>query len=242
MDTGFITLHRKIIDNPVWKNSQLSHLFIHLLLLATYGDTKFLWNGKEEVLKRGQLITGRYALAEATGISPNTIKGYLKILENIGIITRKSTNKFTIITIIKYNQYQDRRVNHTTKDTSQTPARHQPDTTFNNINKDNNINKESGDKSPTPSQVAKEFFNQETTRRNIGIQLAEKYGVDLKAIAEEIRKFTQYWTEPNKSGTRQRWETEKTFEVSRRLEKWFSNIKHFKSDNKPTTTINLNEI
>ena len=68
-------------------------------------------------------------------------------------------------------------------------------------------------------------------------KLAEKYGVDLKAIAEEIRKFTQYWTEPNKSGTRQRWETEKTFEVSRRLEKWFSNIKQFKQTEKKGTLI-----
>lgn len=97
---------------------------------------------------------------------------------------------------------------------------------------------ESGDKSPTPSQIAREFFNQETVRRNIGIELAKKYNADLQAIAGEIRKFTQYWTEPNKSGTRQRWETEKTFEVSRRLEKWFANIKQFKTS-KPTKTLIL---
>ena len=69
MDTGFITLHRKITDNPIWKNSQLSHLFLTLLLLANHEEKKTLFNGKIEVIGRGQLITGRYSLAGLTGIN-----------------------------------------------------------------------------------------------------------------------------------------------------------------------------
>lgn len=134
MENGFITIHRKLLENPIAKHPQLLSLFIHLLLMASHKETLFLWNKKEEQLRRGQLITGRYSLAEQTGLNPNTIKDYLRILKNLKIITIKSTNKFSVITIVKYSDYQDRKEKNTTKSTNQTPARHQPDTTFNNVN------------------------------------------------------------------------------------------------------------
>lgn len=90
---------------------------------------------------------------------------------------------------------------------------------------------ESGASAPTPAQVAKEFFNNEEKRRELGITLAEKHNTDIRFVAEEIRKFTRHWTEPNKSGSKQRWEQQPTFEVSRRLEKWFANIKQFNKTN-----------
>jgi len=37
-----------------------------------------------------------------------------------------------------------------------------------------------------------------------------------------IRKFYDYWTEPNKSHTKMRWELEKTWDVKRRLNTWAS--------------------
>lgn len=139
MENGWISLHRKIRDNPLWKNSQLVHLFLELLLMANHVETKFLWNGKEQILKRGQLLTGRYRLSEATGISPNSIKDYLMTLGRMGITTSKSTNKFTIITILKYEQYQNIKDKDTSKSTNKTPTKHQPDTTYNNVNNDNNV-------------------------------------------------------------------------------------------------------
>jgi len=40
-----------------------------------------------------------------------------------------------------------------------------------------------------------------------------------------LEEFTDYWTEPNKSGTKMRWEMEKTWDLKRRLERWGANIK-----------------
>lgn len=37
---------------------------------------------------------------------------------------------------------------------------------------------------------------------------------------EMIREFFNYWIEPNKSGTRMRWEMERTWELKLRLENW----------------------
>ena len=45
----------------------------------------------------------------------------------------------------------------------------------------------------------------------------EEYGRDM------CNAFFSYWTEPNKSGTRMRWELEKTWDVNRRLKRWTNN-------------------
>ena len=42
---------------------------------------------------------------------------------------------------------------------------------------------------------------------------------------EICKEFISYWTEPNKSKTKMRWELEKTFEVTRRLATWVKNSK-----------------
>lgn len=42
---------------------------------------------------------------------------------------------------------------------------------------------------------------------------------------EMLRKFYDYWTEPNKSGSRMRYELQQTFEIGRRLSTWASRDK-----------------
>ena len=53
-----------------------------------------------------------------------------------------------------------------------------------------------------------------------------------------IRAFFNYWTEKNKSGTKMRFELEKTWETSKRLQTWASREKVQKS----TTTIKSSEM
>ena len=55
------------------------------------------------------------------------------------------------------------------------------------------------------------------------VPYVEVYGKEL------IRAFFDYWTEPNKSKTKMRFELEKTWDVKRRLNTWASRDK-FKSN------------
>ena len=221
---GFITLHRKITDNPIWSKPNVAHLFTTLLLLATHDQDTFLWNGQETTLERGQLITGRFALAKLTGINPNTIKDGLKILANLGIITIKPTNKFSLITIVKYSDYQDNKVRPTTKSTSQTPTKHQQDTTLNNVNNDNNTL--TNVRVPTPSDQAKEFFNNTIKQQEVQAWLISK-GVPEAMAKSEMEKFIGYWTELDKTGRRQRWQDQKYFDLKRRFVTWFGKAVQF---------------
>ncbi len=79
---------------------------------------------------------------------------------------------------------------------------------------------------PTPGEVARSFFDGEDRFGIIKSDFVGR-GMPEQTLNTEIRKFLLYWTEPTKSGKKQRWETEKTFDVKRRLFTWLSRSKDF---------------
>ena len=100
---GFITLYRQMTSWEWYKDSATKDLFIHLLLTANFTDTRFL--GKK--IKRGQVVTSLASLASETGLSIQQIKTAIKHLISTNEITNDSTRKYRIITVVKYNDYQD---------------------------------------------------------------------------------------------------------------------------------------
>jgi hypothetical protein len=103
---GWIRLHRKMLKKGWAKNPEYMHLWIHLLLFACYEDHEFLWENKIILIKRGQLITGRKSLSVNSGISESKVERILKCFESEQQIEQQKTNKFRLITIINYDQYQ----------------------------------------------------------------------------------------------------------------------------------------
>jgi hypothetical protein len=106
-----------------------------------------------------------------------------------------------------------------------------------------NTTERGGDKPPTtskciqnvyknPSEEAEEFFNKEQIQENI-IRVLKENGAREEIVRREINKFISYWTERNKSGTKQRWQMEKTFEIKRRLQTWLSRINEYQNNNTP---------
>lgn len=95
-------------------------------------------------------------------------------------------------------------------------------------NKIKDINIESSDKSPTPKEIANDFLNDMDSvyRTKFLDEMLEK-GIDDSITRRELLKFISYWTEPDSTGRKQRWEKEKTFEIGRRLANWFSRINNF---------------
>lgn len=73
---------------------------------------------------------------------------------------------------------------------------------------------------PPPSPIEK----RERTFRDGLVPFVSKYGEEM------IRAFCDYWTERNKSGTKMRFEMEKTWDTARRLVRWDMNNNKFKRD------------
>lgn len=88
----------------------------------------------------------------------------------------------------------------------------------------------------TPSQIARLFFTDLKEQARVLNSLEDK-GYNKEAVNNEMTKFISYWTEPNKSGSKQRWELEGTFEIGRRLATWFSRTNSFAGNNKTIKSI-----
>ena len=99
---GYITLFRKLIRWGWYRDSVVKDLFLHCLICASYKD--FEWMGME--LKAGQFITGRKKLAEELGFSEQQIRTAISKLESTGEISVFSTNKYSIITVTNWENYQ----------------------------------------------------------------------------------------------------------------------------------------
>lgn len=146
MSSPWIKTHRKITEWGWYKDSQTFHLFMHLVLKANYKDTE--WRGVP--VKRGQLVTGRKQLSSETGISEQTIRTILNRLKSTNELTIKPTNKFSLITICNYCEYQsgeienNQQINQQSNQqlTSNQPATNQQLTTSKNIKKDKKEKKE----------------------------------------------------------------------------------------------------
>lgn len=103
---GFALLHRKIMDVPFYKNAEAAHLWVHLLLRANHEQTLVSTDVGDVICERGEFITGRNTLAMETGLTADRVKSLLRKFQNLGMITTKSNNRFTVLKVVKYDEYQ----------------------------------------------------------------------------------------------------------------------------------------
>lgn len=103
LQNGFIALHRSLLSWGWHTDPATGWLFVNLLLMANWTDSE--WQGM--TIERGQLVTGRKALAAQTGLSEQTVRTSLNRLKSTNEITLASTNKFSVITIVNYGKFQD---------------------------------------------------------------------------------------------------------------------------------------
>lgn len=99
---GFIKVYRKMLKWEWFTEPNTSHLFMYLLLSANYTPQK--WHGN--VIQRGQLLTNLKDIQKDTGISLQSVRTCLKRLVKTKEITVEPTNKYSIITVCNYDNYQ----------------------------------------------------------------------------------------------------------------------------------------
>lgn len=106
---GWQKVYRDITKHWLWEDKPFSRgqAFIDLLLMVNHQDKKILFNGDLVEVKRGSKITSLRKLSEEWGWSTKKTKKFLELLEKDNMITVKSDNKKTLITIENYSLYQD---------------------------------------------------------------------------------------------------------------------------------------
>lgn len=162
--TGFITLHRQILDWEWYGDAKTVCLFLHLLLTANYEEGRF--QGRE--IHRGQLVTSLTSLSTETGLSVRQTRTALDHLISTGEVTNESTPQYRVITIVNYSKYQDKRQSGrqttdkqpTNESTNERQTERQ--TERQQYNNNNNNNKETNKQNNNTREVSAQRFTPPT--------------------------------------------------------------------------------
>ena len=103
MAERFIKLYSKMRDWEWYKDTNTFCLFIHCLLMANWKDGRFMG----ELIPRGSFASSYPQLAQQTGMSVQNVRTAVNHLKFTGELTVKSQAKFSVFTVVKYNDYQD---------------------------------------------------------------------------------------------------------------------------------------
>lgn len=120
--TGYVKLWRKALENGWLRNHKLWVFWSYCMLKATY-KTRTVFHGWQEIqLEAGAFIFGRKQCAKDTGLSERSIRTCIEHLRKAGNLTIKTTNRFSIITLENWAQYQFEGEETTSKTTCRRPA------------------------------------------------------------------------------------------------------------------------
>ena len=100
--SDYIKLHRKFLEWEWYRNEHTKNLFIHCLLKANWKESKFEGN----VIQRGSFVSSIDILANETGLTSDEVRTAIKHLIFTGEITKQSTNKYTVFSVVNYDLYQ----------------------------------------------------------------------------------------------------------------------------------------
>lgn len=106
MSEGWIKLHRKLEDNPRYKDPDWLAVWVHFLFRATHAPRRAIWDGKNIELKPGQFISGRYQIAENTGVHASKVQRVLQIMKIDQQIDQQAGAKSSVFTVLNWEQYQ----------------------------------------------------------------------------------------------------------------------------------------
>lgn len=172
-------------------------------------------------VNRGQLFRTYNEIREGTHwmvgwrkmtYNENQTKKAMKFLREAQMITTKKELGGVLITICNYDYYQnpknyERTTIDTTERTIEEPLKNQ---TIPDNNKNVRIKEEEECKKDVIVKYQKEFYN--------------TLSPFLKEFSKEtLNEFYAYWTEPNKSKTKIKWQLEKTWDTRKRLLRWVNN-------------------
>lgn len=226
MCNGWIKLHRKILDWEWFTSPSTLQLFIYLLLRANKEDKK--WRGI--LIKRGQLVTSVATISEETKLSTQQVRTSLNRLKSTNEITSKTTNRFTLVTVCKYESYQlyeeaeQQAKQQALQQTNNKQITNKQQQLKNNKNIRNNkkesilTNVRIDEKATDAPVVATTTTDDMELRKEKFYQslvpYVAKYGKDM------VRAFYDYWTEKTYGGRKMRFEKQQAFEISKRLATW----------------------
>ena len=140
MSIGWVSIHRSLLESELWRGEKFTRgqAWVDLILNANHAEKRVWLKGRPITVNRGEQIRSKVTLVKTWKWNERTVSRFLNMLELEGMITQKSTNQTTHITICNYCKFQDKNENSTDQNTKQSTRRVQNRVQTNN--NDNNVN------------------------------------------------------------------------------------------------------
>lgn len=107
----YIYLDRGILNHWTYKDKPFnkSMAWIDLLLIADHTTHISMWRGKPTEFKRGDVNLSISELAKRWGWSRDRARRFISVLERDNMVRTNCTPNRTVITLINYEDFQDKR-------------------------------------------------------------------------------------------------------------------------------------
>ena len=180
MNETYIKLYRKFLDWGWYEDVNVKVIFIHLLLRASATGKKY----KGVEVPVGSLVTTYQDLADDVRLSISKVRTAIDKLVSTNEIALKKTNKYTLITINKWSDYQGSATNdstvNSTQDSKQIANKSQTNRKQIALIKESKESKE--------SKYIKEKFKKEKSQLDLAMEDFEEMRKSLKKPLTEKAK------------------------------------------------------
>ena len=192
--SGWIKIHRQILEWEWFDDKNAFRLFMYLLLKANHKDRNY----KGKIVKVGETLTGLDLLSREIGLTVQQTRTALSKLKSTNEITIKTSTQGTVIQVVNYEKYQ----------TVTDELTNEQQTNNKRITTNKNDKKEKNEKT---IEIRKQDF------ADLLKPFLKTYGNDM------LNDFYLYWTEHGVKDRFMRFEKQSVFDVSRRLLTWSKN-------------------
>jgi len=107
MQRGYIKVWRKTIDSGWLQNHKLCSFWLWCLLKATHQEYNQIVGCQTVHLMPGEFVFGRKVAAKELKMSEQEIRTLVDSMRKRKNLTIKTTNKFSVISIVNWSAYQD---------------------------------------------------------------------------------------------------------------------------------------
>lgn len=194
MDKGWIKLHRKITENPMYFSERFTRMqaWIDLLIMANHGGRIIYIRGNKVEVKRGEIARSTEGLAQRWMWSRGKVIRFLNELENSEMVVQQKSSVITKLSILNYNTYQSSDTTESTTDGHQTVQQTVHEQELKN-DKNERSNKEATKKNKSVSEKIDDYLGMIPENWREPVEVWLNYKKERKEIYKTERSFKSFF-------------------------------------------------
>jgi len=191
MYRGYVKLWRKLEDSAIFQNEKALKIWIWFLLRANHQEKDLLIGRKIIKIKQGEFMTSFPHLQDDLKFAMSTIHFWVNKLEELGMIESKKTNKYTLIKIKNWEDYQDIE---SQKKANEKAKRKLKETNNNDNNDKNDKEVITSEETSQINEVFNIFYNTINRNINFGNKTQRKAVEDMVRLQgfEKVKKVAEF--------------------------------------------------